>query len=239
MKRFFLKAMVAGVVVILGSSAAVRGAVLYQDTASASGQVMNLGNNQQFGQQVWLGSWVPHYLTNFSFEYYSPFTTYSGSVQMDVRLYQNNGTLFNGYASPGSIFYDSGNFTLANPWSISGTNTATVVFQLSDLLSGNTVNLNPNFILPTNFTFTVSVSGLQGGDQVGLPIFGAPSVGTNSLDYWYNVGGNWQLLTNSQYNVSFGAQFMGTPTPEPSVIYLGAMGAVALTIMIRRRQQRG
>ena len=231
--------MVAGALIILGSSAAVRGAVLYQDTASALGQVMNIANNGQFGQQVWLGTLEPEYLTNFSFEYYSPLASYSGSVQMDVRLYQNNGTPFNGYASPGTIFYDSGNFTLTDPWSVSGTNTATVVFQLSDLLAGNTVNLNPSFVLPTNFTFTVSVSGMQGADQVGLPIFGPPSVGTNSADYWYNVSGNWQLLTNSQFNVSFGAQFLGTPTPEPSVICLGAMGAAALTIMVRRRQRRG
>ena len=200
---------------------------------------MNIANNQQFGQQIWLGTLVPEYLTNFSFEYYSPFTTYTGPVQMDVRLYQNDGAPFNGYATPGTPFYDSGNFTLTDPWSVSGTNTATVVFQLSDLLSGNAVNLNPSFVLPTNFTFTVSVSGLQGGDQVGLPLFGVPSVGTNAGDYWYNVSGNWQLLTNSQYNVAFGAQFSGTPTPEPSVVCLGAMGAVALTIMIRRRQPRG
>jgi len=231
--------MVAGAVTILGSSAAVRGAVLYQDNASASGQVMNVANNAQFGQQIWLGTLVPEYLTNFSFEYYSPYTTYSGSVQMDVRLYENNGTAVNGYASPGTLFYDSGNFTLTDPWSVSGTNSATVVFQLSDLLSGNTVNLNPSFVLPTNFTFTVSVSGMQGADQVGLPIFGAPSVGANSADYWYYVGGNWELLTNSTYSVSFGAQFLGTPTPEPSVICLGAMGAAALTIMVRRRQRRG
>jgi hypothetical protein len=242
MKRFFLKATTAGAGIILAGSVAVRGATLYQDTAQASGQVMNLPNNVTIGQQVWLGTLVPEYLTNFSFEYYSPYLSYAGNVQMDVQLWQNTGALVNGYSSPGTLFYDSGNFTLTDPWLVNGTNSATVIFQLSDLLSGNTVNLSPTFVLPTNFTFTVTVSGMQGLDEVGLPLFGVATVGTNAGDYWYNSSpgsGNWQLLTNSQYRVAFGAQFLGTPTPEPSVVCLGACGAAVLTFLARKRKQRG
>jgi hypothetical protein len=239
MKRLFLKATAAGAGIILAGSVAVRGATLYQDTALASGQVLNLPNNQTIGQQVWLGTLVPEYLTNFSFEYYSPYAVYAGNVQMDVKLYQNDGALVSGYSSPGTLFYDSGNFTLTDPWVVNGTNAATVIFQLSDLLSGNTQNLSPTFVLPTNFTFSVTVSGMQGLDQVGLPLYGLATVGTNAGDYWYNASGNWQLLTNSQYRVAFGAQFLGTPTPEPSVICLGACGAAVLTFMARRRQRRG
>jgi hypothetical protein len=242
MKRILLKAMAASAGIILASSAGVSGAVLYQNTATPSGSVLNFPNNQQVGEQIWLGTLVPQYLTNFSFEYYSPFISYTGPVQMDVRLYQNNGALFNGYASPGATpFFDSGNFSLTDPWQVNGTNTATVIFQLSDLLAGNTINLNPTFVLPTNFTFTVTISGLQGLDQVGLPFFGlngVATVGTNAGDYWYNNSGTWQLLTNSSGSTAFGAQFLGKPTPEPSVLCLGALGMAALTVVARRRNRR-
>lgn len=242
MNKLFLKAMGAGAGIVLMGSALVRGDTLYQNTATPSGQVMVITNNQQIGEQIWLGPTVPEYLNNFSFEYYSPLSSYSGSVQMHVRLYENNGTAFNGYDKPGTLFFDSGNFTLSNPWSVSGTNSATVVFPLSSLLSGNTVNLDPSFVLPTNFTFSVTVSGLTGSDEVGLPIFsGTPQVGWNAGDYWYDVSGNWELLTNNAGPIAFGAQFLGqtTPTPEPTVLGLGALGAAALALIARRRQRRG
>jgi hypothetical protein len=239
MKRSLLKVVAAGVGIILAGGAGVRGGTLYQDTAATTGQIMNLANGQQVGQEIWLGPAVAGGLTNFSLEYYSPFSTFTGPVQMDVRLYLNDGTPFNGYATPSTIFFDSGNFTLVNPWTISGTNSATVVFQLSDLLSGNTINLNPNFFLPTNFTFTVTVTGMQGADTVGLPIFTEPpAVGANFGDYWYDVSGNWELLTNSIGPVAFGAKFQGT-VPEPSVLYLGGLGAAVLAFIARRRQWRG
>jgi hypothetical protein len=82
---------------------------------------------------------------------------------------------------------------------------------------------------------------MTGADAVGLPDFEPPTFGTNGGDYWYDVSGNWQLLTNSVGPVGFGAQFNGslTPTPEPTVICLGALGGVVLTIMGRRQQRRG
>jgi hypothetical protein len=238
MKRLFLKAMAAGAGIIVASSAGVRGAILYQDTTHNTGQVMNFPNGDQIGEQIWLGTGTtPMYLTNFSFQYYSPVTN-AGPVQADVILYQNNGAPFNGYSTPFSTFFVSGWFNLPSPWSVSGTNSATVIFQLSDLQAG-AFPLAPNFILPSNFTFSVSFRGLQGADSVGLPIFNPPSVGFNAGDYWYDVSGNWELLTNSIGPIAFGAQFLGTPIPEPSVICLGALGVVALTAMGRRRQRRG
>jgi MYXO-CTERM domain-containing protein len=240
MKTSFLKATTAVAGIILAGNAGVRGDTLYQNTANPAGQVMNLNNNQQVGEQIWLGPTVPEYLTNFSFQYYSPVSVYSGNVQMDVRLYANDGTPFNGYATPSSILFDSGNFALPTTWSVAGTNSATVVFQLSDLLSG-TIPLDQNLSLPTNFTFSVTVSGLSGSDEVGLPIFGqTPQVGWNAGDYWYDVSGNWQLLTNSAGPIAFGSQFLGqtTPTPEPTVLCLGALGAAALMVIARRRQRR-
>lgn len=232
--------MVASGAIIIAGHMGVRGGTLYQDIAQTTGDVMNLSNGQEVGQEIWLGTLNPGSLTNFSIEYYSPYNHFTGTVQMDVRLYANDSaTLFNGYSTPGTLFFDSGTFTLANPWTISGTNSATVNFNLSDLLAGNTLNYNPNFGLPTNFTFTVTISGMRGADTVGLPIFtDPPGTGANFGDYWWDPSGSWELLTNSIGSVAFGAQFQGT-VPEPSVLYLGGLGAATLLIIARRRQWRG
>ena len=242
MKRLFLTAMAAGAGIILASTAGVRGAILYQDTATPNGQVLNIPNNTTVGEQIWLGTGTtPMYLTNFSFEYYSPYISYFGApnVLMDVQLFANTGTKTNGYNTPAaSPFFDSGNFTLTDPWIVANTNSATMNFNLSSLLSGNTISIIPFVALPSNFTFAVTISGLQAADAVGLPIFGSPSVGYNAGDYWYDVSGNWELLTNTIGNIQFGAQFLGT-APEPSVLCLGALGAATLTFMARRRQRRG
>jgi len=243
MKRLILKAMAASAGIILASSVGVRGAIVYQNTSHPTGQILNFPNANEIGEQVWLGTGTtPMYLTNFSFEYYSPYVSFTliTNVQADVRLYVNNGPQTNGYNAPGTKFYDSGLFTLDNPWSVSGTNSATEVFNLSDLQSVPVggLALNPNFVLPSNFTFTVTFSGMQGADTVALPVFNPPQVGFNAGDYWYDVSGNWELLTNSIGNIAFGAQFLGT-APEPSVLCLGALGAAAVAVMARRRQRRG
>jgi hypothetical protein len=253
MKRFLLKAIFAGAGVILASSAGVRADVLYQNTGTSLGTVLGgFNNGQQIGEEIWLGTLVPEYLTNFSFEYYSPDATWTGSPQganfigAEIRFYENNGPLFNGYASPGTLFYDSGLLAFPNPQWYNGnslSNTLTAIFSLSDLQSppGGSA-LDSNFVLPTNFTFTITFSGLTGTESVGLPNYNPPQSGTNYSDYWYDSSGTWQLLTNASLGpVAFGAQFNGspTPTPEPTVLCLGALGGMALGFVARRRQSRG
>jgi hypothetical protein len=246
MKKFILKAMGVGAGIILAGSIEVRAEVLYQDTTTDLGSDFTIANYQQIGEEVWLGTLLPASLTNFSFEYYSPDTSWSGTVTADIKLYENNGPLTNGYASPGTLFYDSGSVVFPNPITYNGnsiSNSLLAIFDLSDLLypaAGGTP-LSPSFILPTNFTFTITFAGLTAGETVGLPIFEPPTVGTNYGDYWYDASGNWELLTNSLGGpVAFGAEFNGTttPTPEPTVLCLGALGAAAFTVLARRRQRR-
>jgi hypothetical protein len=246
MKRFFLKAICAGAGIVLAGSVGVRADLLYQNTTTQTGSILSgFVNGQQIGEEIWLGTLLPEYLTNFSFEYYSQDSSWSGTVTADVRFYENNGVLTNGYASPGTLFYDSGAVAFPNPISYNASpasNTLTAFFELSDLqsLAPGVTPLDPNFALPTNFTFTVTFSGLTGDESVGLPIFEPPGYGTNYGDYWYDASGTWQLLTNA-VPVAFGAEFNGSvqPTPEPSVLCLGALGGAALMAMARRRQQRG
>src|SRR5574340_1842514 len=66
----------------------------------------------EVGDEILLAS-TERYLTNFSFEYWgtSSGASFAGPVEARVRFYQNDGAPFNGYATPGSLFYDSGWFS--------------------------------------------------------------------------------------------------------------------------------
>jgi hypothetical protein len=244
MKKLFLKAL--GIGIVLSSAAGVRGDVLYDNTTTDTSSFLTFPSGQQIGEQIWLGTLTPEYLTNFSFVYYSPDANWTETVNADVRFYENDGTPTNGFATPSTLFYDSGLISFPNPIASNGgitaSNSLNAIFELSDLqsLAPGVTPLDPNMVLPTNFTFTVTFTGLTGGDSVGLPIYQPPTVGTNYGDYWYDVSGTWELLTNTT-PVAFGAQFNGSPepTPEPTVLCLGALGVAAMAAMARRRQQRG
>jgi hypothetical protein len=245
MKKSILKVMCAGAGIILAGSAGVRAdTFLYENTATNLGYNLNFNNDDVIGNQIWLGTGaLPYNLTYFSFEYYSPNASWSG-VTADVRFYENDGPSFNGYSAPGTKFFDSGTFSIDPPLSYSLLNEGTWYLNSVDFQNGDgpgAVTMSPTFVVPSNFTFTVTFTGLQGADTVALPIFDTPQVGANSGDYWYDVSGNWELMTNSAGPVSFGAEFTGTlqPIPEPSVICLSALGAAAFAIIGRRRQRRG
>lgn len=229
----------SSLVLVMTVAAAVRGAVIYDNTANQTGYVLMFNNNQEIGDQITVGNTAAPYLTNFSFEYYSPNAAFSGTVQADVQFYLNDGTPTNGFNTPGTVFYDTGWFNVQTPQEVYGTatNSAVLDFSFLDLLGGATP-LNPTMQLPTNFTMTVTFQGLSGTDQVGLNLFDPALVGTNFGDYWLNSGGTWELLTNSTA-VAFGMQLNGYGTgtvPEPAVWSLALAGAGLLAGFARRRK---
>jgi len=65
----------------------------------------------EIGDEVLLGS-PESYLTSFAFEYWAlnaggTSGTFTG-IDVRLRFYLNDGPTFNGYATPGTAFYDSG-----------------------------------------------------------------------------------------------------------------------------------
>lgn len=239
MKTFAQKVVAAGVGIFLAASVASYGSTLYSDTATDTGTGLSFTNGVTIGQQITMtGAFTADTLTNFSFELYST-NAFLNTVSMDVMLLTNNGALFNGYASPSTSFYDSGVFTLQSPTQTAGspTNVERLTF---DLTTSPAVNMS----IPTNFTLAFTVTGLGVGTNVAVELFGLATVGQNNGDYWLtnaNVGGGWILETNGASSIQFGAQFLGTGTstiPEPSVIYLGAVGMVALVGAVRLRRKK-
>ena len=211
----------------IAASVGVRGDILYMNATTDTHNVLTFPDSQEIGDEVLVNPALPaEYLTGFSFQYYSPNMTFTGPVQADVRLYKNDGTpLFNGYNPPGTVFYDSGLFNIVTPQQAEGLNAATIVVELSDLLTG-VVPLDPYMVMPTDFTLSVTFQGLQGGDSVGVSLYDPATVGSNYGDYWYNNAGSWELRTNN-VPVAFGMEFFGStePTPEPATFSLGLLGA--------------
>lgn len=241
----FLAALLALVVGI----ASVQAADIYNNSTTDTGNRLTFTNGQIIGQEIIPDSTAlagSPYLTSFSFEYYSPNSSFSGSVQAEVKFYLNNGTPFNGFGSPGTAFYDSGWFSLAAPLSF-GPSVATIPFGLPELYlggpSGAVTPLDFTFAMPSDFTVVYSFQGLSGSDSIGLASFnapGLPSVGLNNADYWVKNGGSWELDTNTAGPIAFGMVFSGSPepAPEPTVLGLGAMGLVVMARLIQRRKQQ-
>ncbi len=225
-------------VLMIGASASAE--VIYSNTNSDSR--LRFGPTNQFGDEIILAG-TARTLTAFSFEYWalnggtvSPGLSLTAAVQ--VRFYINDGSPDpnNGYARPGTLFYDSGPFLIGPS---GATDRSTVNYTPADFLSAGW----SGFIPTNHFTWTVQFSGLDGNDTAGLDVFYPPTVGTspaqenNQLDdYWEFSGGSWALKTNSVGGVgvdmSFGARF--DAVPEPSTAVFGVLGGLGLLFFGRR-----
>ena len=196
----------------------------------------------EFGNQINLAN--GGYITNFSFEYYaggaggagSAFTSHD--VGVTVRWYLNDSaTLYNGYATPGTLIYTSSSFI--NP-------TARLTLNYSS--SGGDFPLNgwptgPGGAtgVPTTrtLTWTVQFTGLGAGDSAGVDLYSGAPAGSMFVDYWQNNGTtaspNWELLQDSTGRpITIGQDWMGTAVPEPSILALSLMGGLGLLTAVRR-----
>jgi len=235
MSNFLRKsASLAGLVLLVSASQQLFGATIYDNSTSDLNTRFNPGTFQVGNEINFVGS--ERHITNFSFEFWgtntaSPGnTTFAGSVFAEVRFYLNNGTNFNGYATPGTMFYDSGLFAVTTP-----TDRSTFVFSgASDFLGGGV-------FIPgsaTNFTWTVQFSGMGGTDSVGLDLYGPPAIGSNFSDYWENQGSGWALKTNAlSSTMSFGARLQAD-VPEPSSITISILGGVGLFLALGRLRRK-
>ncbi|MGO8678226.1 MAG: PEP-CTERM sorting domain-containing protein [Limisphaerales bacterium] len=225
----------------LGLSA--RADVLFQNNSTDLNTRFTDGS-LEFGDQIFLNSPGQAYVTNFSFEYYGvggkANGSFSGLVSVDVRWYLNNGTpTTSGYATPGTLVYDSGPVNVAATGPTTGStltfSTATGDFPVFPAGTGT----NGWYVPGNALTFTVQFSGMGTGDQVGVDLYSPPSVGTMYADYWQNNGTaanpSWVLLENVNGTpVDIGQEWMGTAVPEPSALALSLVGGLGLLMAVRR-----
>jgi len=196
------------------------------------------GTNQ-VGDEILLAG-TARYLTFFDFEYWGVNTAnpsaFAGNVQADVRFYVNNGAPFNGYATPGTLFFDSGWFGGFSPTdqypyraTIAFTDWPGLDFPIGGLLITN-----------SDITWSVQFRGMGATDTVGVDLYSPPVVGADYSDYWQpDAFGNWTLLTNS-VAMDFGARmFANEVVPEPSSLVLALVSSLGMLAFARRfRRQR-
>ena len=132
------------------------------------------------------------YASLFSFEFWGFSTAgyvFEGDVRARVRFYKNDGPLFSGYRSPGTVMFDSGSFPI--PATPAGR--ATLIFDEFQIEA--VVPLRSP--LPSSFTWTVQFSGLSTNDSAGVDLYAPPVIGNSYLDYWERETNQWTLRTNS------------------------------------------
>lgn len=227
-KSFGMRGVLVLAALWIGSTLSLRAATVFDNSTGDLGIRFNPGT-YEVGDQIGFASGSTGlWITGFSFEYWgtntaSP-TTFAGDVQARVRFYLNDGTPFNGYASPGTMFYDSGFFTVAP------TGRATLNFGPG---ADNFANGGYQ-ILTSEMTWSVQFRGMGATDSLGVDIFNPPTVGTDHTDYWQNNSlRDWTLMTNSLApTMNFAA--VVSAVPEPSVLALSLAGGLGILVMVRR-----
>jgi hypothetical protein len=230
--HIIVRVYVAISVLCFGLAMPLSAATIYNNSTNDLTLRFDPGMNQVGNEIILAGT--DRYLTDFSFEYWGTSLhpgTFSGTIQADVQFFLNDGTPFNGYASPGTSLFNSGWFSVPAP-----TDRNTFDFSIADGDFGPGGLFLP---VESNMTWTVQFRGMGAGDSVGVDLYGPPSVGQAYGDYWDLGPTGWALMTNSAAPpyANFSADMVAT-VPEPSSIALSVLGGMGLLIMVRRFRRK-
>jgi len=206
-------------VAVLCGASSLRADVVYNNAVNDLQLRFGAQNGVQIGDQITLGG-TSRLLTNFTCEYYGE--NFSGNEFARIRLFQNDGPLFNGVANaPGTPIFDTG------PIAITSTIRSTVGWNWA---------VSDNVNVPNNFTWTIEFTGIESGEQAGLDLYAPVTVGQSYGDYWQLNGANWVLLQNTNgVTVNFASLAQAT-VPEPSSLALLALGGILGAFVWNRRR---
>ena len=206
---------------LLGSTHGFASIVYDNSTTSLNRSYAPAANGVEFGDEIFLGG-TDRTITDFRFETFTSANP-SGNETAQIIFRLNNGTaLSSGRNAPGTELARSPVFDLGK--AIAGANE-------SHLWSGISVALGAD-----SFTWSVVLNGIDAGEQVGLALYNAPTVGLNYADFWQNNGGTWGtfLIDNGAVAANFAARI--TAVPEPGTLALGALGGLALLALGFKRR---
>jgi hypothetical protein len=203
--------------------------VLYNDIINTQNGNFNNGNATEGNEVTLAGAATGDLITSFAFQ-----ADYIGSLltpaaTFSLSFYKNNGPLFSGYASPGTLIWTSGPFSFGGYTPATG---SSISFAQADLGGG--------VLVPQDFTWVVTFAGLQGGENAGLSLYSPATVGENYNDAWVNNGSGWVLDVATVGNppLDFGAEIGGTPVPDSSCLSISVMAVLAGFGWMKRLQRR-
>jgi hypothetical protein len=188
------------------------GVIIFDNATNDLSVRFDPGTNEVGDEIILAGS--ARYLTYFSFEFYAINTnhpaTLGGTVNGRVRFYENDGPSFNGYLTPGTVFYDSGWFSVSDLLGGATTPRSTIYFSTADF--GGAPLYIP--IPGSNMTWSVQFQESDPTDDVGLDLYSPPVVGQDYPDYWMNLNnsGSWALKSNT-VPVDFAALMLANAAP--------------------------
>ena len=210
--------------VVMGASASA--AVVYDNSSSYLGFRTDQGNAEIGDTVQFEGS--DRIVTQIDFEYFvNPGA--SGNEMGVLSVYANDAA----GNFPGTLLYQSNPFSLATP-DPEGFGSVTAAgftpFTATDLV-----------------TWTVSFSGIEEGEDVGLLFYNPPTVGssvnfdtgtatigTGASDFFVQRNGaSWEILSTPSRADNFGARFTAVPEPTTWALLIGGLATFGL---IRRRK---
>jgi hypothetical protein len=234
---FLARIAAVGALAVLAQNAQAQ--TLYQLTADDTGYSLPVNNGDPAGNEVVLaGTAASDLISSFAFQFSflgnDSFATPNGSEAMDITFYQNNGLPFNSYATPNTVLWDSTPFTLAS-------------IGLSTYTPGQIITYTGiGVVVPKDFTWAVTFTGLSSDETAGLAIYGQPpTVGSNYGDAWVYDPSNplsvngWVLDVSSSPAppLAFGAEIDGTPVPDSSCLSISVMAVLMVFGWVKRFQR--
>ena len=189
-----------------------------------------LSDTNEFGDDVLLSPAVGCVLTNFAIQTFVSTNLLATGATMRLKIYANDGTNYGvpggtnlsyAYYVPKTLLYDSGSMALKG-----GTGTQILTNGPTHTFTFNKTSANFDVYVPSNFTWTVSFSGL-GSATAGLVQYdttNSPLTGSDYIGFWQNSGGAWTYneATNG-VPINFGM------VATKAVIVAGAAPALTVT----------
>lgn len=199
----------------LAVSAMAQSEIIYNNTSAPLNSVYS--SNLEFGDEINFAG-QNREVSRIQFEYNANAGLVPDANKVGTfKIYANDGA--NG--APNTLIYSSGTFGL-QPGS-------------------HTINIDTStlrFLVPNTVTWTLSFSGLSGGDSAGALLYNPPTVGSSPDSFWQKDAlGAWGRTVLSPLPANFGARI--TAVPEPGTVTLMALGAIALGgYALRRRSSK-
>jgi hypothetical protein len=225
---------VLAVVTLSYVASASASVLLYDDLEGSSDLGINFNTGSaEVGNDITFANAIP---TEFDLQYWfsSSIPPIDDTANMQVRMYDANGPVISGSASPGTEVYDSGVFSMENPVPYAPPTTRAILQFGLGAGNGNALNLLPGTY--NELICTVQITGLQAGESAGVTLYDPATTGGNFGSYWQNTGTGWTLQQNDgPADNNFGQQLYGfLPVPEPAT--MGVVGGLGLLIMMVRRR---